>query len=152
MKKKYIVTLTDEERDTLRAMISRGKAAARKLTHARILLKAEAKPDDPGWHDQAIAQSLDIARTTVERVRKNFVEEGFEAVLERRKPRRQYARTLDGDGEAHLIALACGQAPGGRSRWTLQLLTDQMVELNYVESVSKSTVYRTLKKTSLNLG
>jgi hypothetical protein len=85
-------------------------------------------------------------------VRKAFVEEGFEASLDRRKPQRQYLRTLDGDGEAHLIALACSQAPEGRSRWTLRLLADRMVALEYVDAVSKDTVARTLKKTSLSLG
>src|SRR3990170_3022312 len=90
MKKKYIVTLTAAERRMLQEMLSRGKAAARKLTHARILLKADASPDGPGWDDDAIAQGLEVGRATVERVRKGFVEEGLEAALERRKPRRQY--------------------------------------------------------------
>ena len=147
MTKKYRVTLTDEERWRLQTMVSRGKAAARKLTHARILLKADAAPGGPGWSDDAIAEGLEVGRATVERVRKLFVEEGLEAALERRKPRRQYRRTLDGDAEAHLIALACGQAPEGRSRWTLRLLADRMVRLEYVEQVSYQTVRRTLKKT-----
>jgi transposase len=94
----------------------------------------------------------EVGRATVERVRKAFVEEGLEATLERRKPRRQYAHASDGDGEAHLIALACGQAPEGRSRWTLRLLADRMVALEYVEEVSKDTVRRVLKKTNLSLG
>jgi len=148
MKKRYIVTLTDEERRTLQAMLSRGKAAARKLMHARILLKADASPAGPNWDDASIAEGLEVGRATVERVRKAFVEEGFEASLERRKPRRQYARTLDGDGEAHLIALACSQAPEGRSRWTLRLLADRMVALEWVDAISKDTVARTLKKTN----
>ena len=148
MKKTYIVTLTDAERQTLQEMLSRGKAAARKLTRARVLLKADAAPAGLGWKDEAIAGGLDVGRTTVERVRKLFVEEGLGAALERRKPRRQYRRTLDGDGEAHLIALACSQAPEGRARWTLQLLADRMVQLEYVAAVSKDTVARVLKKTS----
>ena len=152
MKKKYIVTLTQEERQTLRAMLSRGKTAARKLMHARILLKANIAPDGPGWNDATIADGLDVGRATVERVRKQFVEDGFEAALERRKSRRQYLRKLDGDGEAHLIALACSQAPEGRSRWTLQLLADRMVALTYVEALSYQTVRRTLKKTRSSLG
>jgi len=152
MKKKYIVTLTGAERRMLQAMLSRGKAAARKLMHARILLKADASPDGPNWDDGAIADGLEVGRATVERVRKAFVEEGFEASLDRRKPQRQYLRTLDGDGEAHLIALACSQAPEGRSRWTLRLLADRMVALEYVDAVSKDTVARTLKKTNLSLG
>jgi transposase len=152
MKKKYIVTLTKEERQMLQAMLSRGKAAARKLMRARILLKADESPGGPEWSDDQIAEGLEVGRATVERVRKAFVEEGLEAALERRKPRRQYLHALDGDGEAHLIALACGQAPEGRSRWTLRLLADQMVELEYVEQVSYQTVRRTLKKTNLSLG
>jgi transposase len=148
MTKKYIVTLTDEERWKLQTMVSRGKAAARKLTHARILLKADAAPDGPGWSDDTIAEGLEVGRATVERVRQQFVEEGLEAALERRQPRRQYRRTLDGDAEAHLIALACSQAPEGRSRWTLRLLVDRMVALEYVEAVSKDTVSRVLKKTN----
>ena len=152
MKKKYIVTLTQEERPMLQAMLSRGKAAARKLVHARILLKADAGSGGPGWTDEQIAEGLEVGRATVERVRKGFVEEGLEAALVRRKPRRHYRRKLDGDGEAHLIALACQKAPEGRSRWTLRLLADRMVQLEYVDQVSYQTVRRTLKKTNLNLG
>jgi transposase len=152
MKKKYIVTLTEEERLVLQAMLSRGKAAARKLMHARILLKADASPGGSAWKDDQIADGLEVGRATVERVRREFVEEGFDAALERRKPRRQYDRALDGDGEAHLVALACQEPPEGRSRWTLQLLADRMVQLEYVERVSYQTVRRTLKKTSLSLG
>jgi transposase len=148
MKKKYIVTLTKEERRMLQQMLSRGKAAARKLMHARILLKTDAAVGDPGWNDETIAEALDVGRATVERVRKEFVEEGLEAALERRKPRRQYQRRLDGDGEAHLVALACQEPPDGRSRWTLRLLADRMVQLEYVDHISYQTVRRTLKKTS----
>jgi transposase len=152
MKKKYIVTLTDEERQTLQEMLSRGKAAARKLMHARILLKADAASGGPAWNDQSIAEALDIGRATVERVRKEFVEEGLDAALERRRPRRVYVRKLDGDGEAHLVALACQKPPEGRSRWTLQLLADRMVQLEYVDEISYQTVRRTLKKTRSSLG
>jgi transposase len=152
MKKKYIVTLTEAERQTLQTMLSRGKAAARKLVHARILLKADAGADGPGWNDDQIAEGLEVGRATVERVRKELVEEGLEAALDRRKPRRQYERVLDGDGEAHLIALACQKPPEGQGRWTLRLLADRMVQLEYVERVSYQTVRRTLKKTNLSLG
>lgn len=152
MKKKYIVTLMQEERQRLQTMLSRGKAAARKLVHARILLKADASAAGPDWTDDAIAEGLEVGRATVERVRKQFVQEGLDAALERRKPRREYQHTLDGDGEAHLVALACQQAPEGRSRWTLRLLADRMVQLEYVEQVSKDTVARVLKKTNLSLG
>ena len=152
MKKKYIVTLTGEERQTLQEMLSRGKAAARKLMHARILLKADAAPGGVAWNDQRIAEALDVGRATVERVRKEFVEEGLDAALERRRPRRLYARKLDGDGEAHLVALACQKPPDGRSRWTLRLLADRMVALEYVDQISYQTVRRTLKKTRSSLG
>jgi len=152
MKKKYIVALTAEERGLLREMVSRGKAAARKLLHARILLKADVSSGGPGLDDATIAREVEAGRATVERVRKEFVEEGLEAALERRKPRRRYERRLDGEGEAYLVAVACGQPPEGRSRWTLRLLADQMVRLEYVERVSKDTVHRVLKKTNLSLG
>lgn len=152
MKKKYIVTLTEEERQSLHAMLSRGKAAARKLTHARILLKADAAPGGPAWRDAAIADGLEVGTATVERVRKQLVEEGLEAALVRRKSRRQYLRKLDGDGEAHLVALACSKAPAGRSRWTLRLLADRMVALEHVDHLSHETVRQVLKKTRSSLG
>ena len=152
MKKKYIVTLTDEERQRLQEMLSRGKAAARKLMHARILLKTDARPGGPGWTDEAIADALEVGRATVERVRKEFVEEGLDAALERRRPRRVYVRKLDGDGEAHLVALACQAPPEGRSRWTLRLLADRLVQLEYVDAISYHTVHRTLKKTNSSPG
>lgn len=152
MKKKYIVTLTQEERQMLQAMLSRGKAAARKLMHARILLKADVSAGRPAWSDDAIAEGIEAGRATVERVRRQFVEEGLDAALARRQPRREYRRTLDGDGEAHLIALACQPPPEGRARWTLRLLADRMVRLEYVAEVSKDTVARVLKKTSLSPG
>lgn len=152
MKKKYIVTLRVAERRMLQEMLSRGKAATRKLMHARILLKADTGSDGPSWNDEAIAQGLEVGRATVERVRKEFVEEGLEAALERRRPRRRYKRALDEDDEAHLAALACQKPPEGRSRWTLRLLADRMVQLEYIEQVSYQTVRRTLKKMNLSLG
>jgi transposase len=152
MKKKYIVTLTDEERQTLRELISSGKGAARKLTHARILLKADRGEGGPSWNDARISRGLDVGTATVERVRKQFVTEGLKAALERRRPQRDYRRKLDGDDEAHLIALACSESPDGRSRWTLRLLADRMVALGYVEALSYQTVRRVLKKTNLSLG
>ena len=150
--KKYKVTLTDEERGELSELISRGKGAARALAHARVLLKADAAPGGPGWNDAAIHEALDVGTATVERVRKRFVEEGLEEALGRKRPRREYKRRLDGRGEAHLVALACSEAPSGRERWTLQLLADRMVALGRVEEVSRETVRRTLKKTSSRRG
>ena len=148
-KKKYIVDLTSEEREELEALISSGVAPARKLTRARILLKA-----DEGWTDKAISEALDVGTATVERVRKRFVEWGGIKAIERRKPRRQYERKLDGDAEARLITLACSEPPEGRTRWTLQLLADKLVTLEAVdiESISYETVRRVLKKTGLSLG
>lgn len=152
MKKIYIVELTKEERQGLERLISSGKTAARKLTHARILLKAASGPAGPNWSDGQISQAFDVGRATVERVRKSFVEEGLESALNRDKPERVYQRKLDGKGEAHLIAVTCSQAPEGYQRWTLQLLADRLVELGYVDSISDETVRRTLKKTNLSLG
>ncbi len=152
MTKKYIVTLTDEERRSLRALVSSGKDSARKLAHARILLEADSGQGAPGWNDAAISEGLEVGTATVERVRKRFVEEGLEAALGRRKPRREYKHKLDGDGEAHLIALACSESPEGYARWTLRLLADRMVALEYMETLSKDTVRRVLKKTNSSLG
>jgi len=152
MKKSYVVTLTDEERRSLRALVSSGKGAARKLTHARILLKADASAGGPDWTDAAISEGVEVGTATVERVRQRFVEDGLEAALVPSKPDRIYERKLDGDGEAHLIALACSESPEGRSRWTLELLADRMVALGHVESLSYQTVRRVLKKTRSSLG
>jgi len=144
MAKKYIVTLSAEERETLQRLIASGTAPARKLTHARILLKADA-----GWPDQAISKALDVSIPTIERVRQCFVEEGLEAALNRHLPTREYQRKLDGEQEAHLIALACSKPPKGHKRWTLRLLADKMVVLEYVESVSHETVRQVLKQDKL---
>jgi transposase len=150
--KKYIVTLEPEEREFLQQLIRRGRAAARKLTRARILLKADSSAGQPGWTDEQIAQALDIHYSTVANVRRRWAERGLEAALNRRPPRRQYERKLDGEAEAHLIALVCGEPPPGQARWTLRLLADRMVELGYVDAVSHETVRQTLKKTSSSRG
>ena len=152
MRKRYIVTLTEEERTMLLNLISAGKAAARKLTHARILLKADCAAGREGWTDQAISEALEVSPSTIERVRQSFVEEGLEAALNRQKPRRQYLRKLDGEQEAHLVALSCGTAPEGHDRWTLRLLADRMVKLEYVDRVSHETVRQVLKKTRSSRG
>jgi transposase len=152
MRKKFIVKLTSKERQTLRNLVSSGKASARKLTHARILLKADRGPGGSGWSDTKIAQALEVGGATVERVRKRFVQDGLGVALERRKSCRIYRRKLDGDAEAHLIALACSQPPEGHRRWTLRLLADRMVCLEYADAVSYRTVGRVLKKTNLSLG
>ena len=146
--KRYLVTLTDEERGGLEQLIRAGKGSSRRLARARILLKADCGPGGPDWDDASIAESLEVGIATVERTRKQFVEEGLEPALARRRPQREYQRKLDGDAEAHLIALACGETPPGHARWTLRLLADQMVALEYVDTVSHETVRQTLKKTS----
>ena len=147
--KKYIVTLTNDERLSLSALVTSGKAAAKRITHARILLKADDADGGPAWRDADIALALDVSVCTVERVRERFVELGLEAALAR-KPQDRPSRlpVFDGDAEARLIALACSHPPEGRARWTLRLLADRLVELEVVEAVSYETVRQTLKKTS----
>lgn len=152
MEKRYRVTLTEEERDSLQRMVSVGKAAARKLVRARILLLADQANGGLAKSDPEITEALICGRARVERVRKQFVEEGLEAVLQPTPSLRVYERKMDGRTEAHLIAMSCGAPPAGRSRWTLRLLGDQMVGLGHLESVSHDTVRRTLQKTSLSLG
>jgi transposase len=147
--KKYIVTLTAEERQALHELIAAGKAAALKLAHARILLKADAAEGGPDWPDGRIAEAIEVSVATIERVRQRFVEQGLEAALVRkRQARPSRERTLDGRAEAHLIALACSQPPDGRKAWTMQLLADKLVELEVVPTISDETVRRSLKKTS----
>jgi len=147
--KKYIVRLSGEERKSLKSIVSSGKGPARMFTRARILLKADVGEGGPGWPDEKIAEALDITIQTIERVRKQLVEDGLESVLSRRTYVQKVSRKkLDGDAEAHLIALACSETPEGYSRWSLRLLADRMVELGYVESISHEAVRRVLKKTS----
>jgi DNA-binding transcriptional ArsR family regulator len=152
MKKKYPVILSETERDELKQLIAAGTAPARKLTHARILLKADQSPQGPGWVDEMVAEAVEVSQPTVSRVRKQYVEEGLEAALNRRPPNREYYRKLDGEQEARLVALACSEPPEGQARWSLRLLADRMVELEIIEEeISYQTVRRTLKKTNLSL-
>jgi transposase len=146
--KKYIVRLTSDEQAQLSQLIRRGKAAARTLLHARILLKAETDSAAPAWSDEAISEALEVHSATVARVRQRFLEEGLDAALRPRPSKRQYARKLDGAAEAHLLAIACGPAPAGQARWSLRLLADRLVELEHVGSISYETIRRTLKKTN----
>ncbi len=146
---RYKVTLTPEERQRLEKLVSSGKGAARKLTHARILLLADEGEQGPGRTNAAIVAALGVGERTVERVRKRFVMESFEAALQPRpQPPRPDKVKIKGAVEKQLIELACSDPPTGRSRWTLQLLADQLVVLNCVESVSKETVRESLKKTT----
>ena len=146
MKKKYPVILSDTEREQLKSLIAAGTAPARKLTHARILLKADQGSEGPGWVDEQVADAVEMSQPTVSRVRKHYFEEGLEAALNRRPPNREYHRKLDGEQEARLIALACSEPPEGQARWSLRLLADKMVELDIVDDLSYQTVRRTLKK------
>jgi len=144
--KRFRVTLTPAERDDLQHLISSGKAAARTLAHARVLLKADSPPDQSGPFDADIAAAVEVSVTTVERVRQRFVEEGLQAALVPRVPTEPRPTKLDGRGEARLIAESCSPPPNDRPRWTLQLLADRLVELQVVEAISYETMRRTLKK------
>jgi len=146
--KRYKVTLEPDERRDLEKLISRGKGAARRLAHARILLHADQGEGGPGKIDAEIAEAVGVSVATIERVRQRFVEEGLETALSPRPPRRLYPRKLD--GEARLIALACSPPPEGRARWTLRVLAERMVVLGYIETVSYETVRTTLQETNLN--
>jgi transposase len=133
--KKYHVTLADGERSML-----------------GDLLKADESDSGPAWSDEAIRKALDVGLSTVARVRERFVEEGLEAALERHKPRRDYSHLVDGECEAHLVALACSAPPVGHKRWTLRLLADKMIEREYIDCISHETVRQVLKKTNLSPG
>jgi poly-gamma-glutamate capsule biosynthesis protein CapA/YwtB (metallophosphatase superfamily) len=149
---KYIVRLSDEERERLDTLIQNGKHRARQLLKARILLKADASDAGAGWSDSQIAAALDTSIDTVSRTRRTFVEEGVDATLTRRhSPASARKRIFDGAAEARLIALACSPPPKGRARWTLQLLESAVVELNIVDRASDNTISRTLKKTLSSL-
>jgi hypothetical protein len=148
----YRVVLTEEQRAHLRTLGGSGVAPARMLTRARILLKADHGEGGPGWSDAAIAGALDVDPSTVLRVRRQCVTEGLDAALERKRPDRVYERTLDGVGEARLIALAGSVPPEGHAQWSLRLLADQLVRLEVVETISYETVRQTLKKTTSSRG
>ena len=151
--KKYVVTLTKEEREVLGNLASKGKHNTQKILNALILLDS-----DTGEHqvsrsaNEEIARVLNISMRKIDRVKKRFVEEGFDTALDKRKADRVYEKKTDGDFEAHLIALSCGDPPEGFARWSLRLLADKMVELNYIDSISHEAVRRILKKTNSNLG
>lgn len=146
--KKYVVGLSADERAQLDVFVRKGKRPARLLTKARILLKADVSAAGEGWSDSRIAQALDTSIPTIERTRRQLVEEGFDAVLTRKtNPNSARKRIFDGAAEAKLIALACGPAPAGHARWSLRLLEEKVVELHIVASASDNTIGRTLKKT-----
>jgi hypothetical protein len=146
--KKYVVRLSGEERDRLEALLRKGKSPAQQLLKARILLKADVSDGGEGWSDSRIVEAMETSPSMVYRVRKQLVEEGFEAVLSRKqRAMPAVARIFDGEREAKLIALACSKPPAGRARWTLRLLEEKVVELAIVDRASDSTIGRALKKT-----
>lgn len=149
---KYKVTLNQKERVELMSLIKGGKHSSKKVIHALILLNCDEGEFSEKAKNEEVARVLKIGVRTIDRVKKRFVEEGFEAALENRPTSRVYDRIADGEVEAHLIALSCSKAPEGFSKWSLRLLADKMVELKYVDDISHETVRRVLKKTNLNPG
>ena len=149
MNKRYVVRLTEGERAALRQLVSKGKAAARKRTHAQVLLKADAGEHGPAWTDEQIVEAFELGARTVQSIRKRFVEEGLDAAIERKKQcRLSRQRMLDGEKEAKLVAVCCSEAPAGRTRWTLRMLGDELVRLEIVESISHETIRQVLRKTN----
>jgi homeodomain-containing protein len=148
---KHTVRLSDAERRTVRRPLGVGIAPARTLSHARILLKADAAPGGPGWTDPQIRDACDVGPATIARVRRAFVTGGLHAALQRKPTTRQYRRALDGRQEAHLVALSCSTPPLGEARWSLRLLTERFIELEGT-AVSDETVRRVLKKTRSSRG
>ena len=146
MKKKHIIKLSEEERTYLAEKIASGVDAARNLRRAMILLKADQGEHGPAWSDEKISEAYEIGKTSVYTIRKQYHERGLKGTISRKKPDRIYERCIDGEAEAHLIALTCSEAPEGHAGWTLRLLKDQMIELAYVESVSHETIRTVLKK------
>jgi hypothetical protein len=149
---KYLVTLSPEERQRLTELTTKGTAAAATLTHARILLKADASPAGPDWTDAQIVEALDTSLATSHRVRQTCVTEGLDLALQRRRPTGRTFRKLDGAQQAQLIAVACSAPPAGRARWTLKLLAERLVELEVVEAISPECVRTPLKKTTSSPG
>lgn len=149
---KYRIALTKNEREELMSIISKGRHSSQTFRTAYILLNCDEGRYADKITNEQISQVLKVGMRTIDRVKKKFLEEGFEASLERRPSSRAYERKADGDVEAHLIALSCSNPPTGYGKWSLRLLADKMIELNYVEDISYETVRRILKKTNLNLG
>lgn len=149
MNTKYVVELTEEQCQYLEKLTSSGIAPARQMKRAQILLKSDRPAN---WSYKQIMEAFDVSAVTIAKVRKTFVEQGLEIALQRKKPDREYKHVLDGEGEAHLIALACSEPPTGRKRWSLRLLEDRFVKLGHVDGISYETIRRVLKKTNSSLG
>lgn len=150
--KKYRVKLTEDERKDLKDLLNKGRIAARKQTHARILLQCDESGENPAKKDQEVAEALNTSICSIERVRQRFVEEGLESALNPKLQERHRSKKLDGAAEAFLVATVCTEAPEGRAEWTMQLLADKLVECGIVDSISDETIRQTLKKTRLNPG
>lgn len=149
MNTKYKVVLNDEQRQHLEKLTSSGKVPARQMKRAQILLKSDMSTN---WSYERIMEAFDVSAVTIAAVRKAFAEQGLEVALQRKKPDREYEHALDGEGEAHLIALACSEPPSGRKHWSLRLLRDRFVKLGHVDDISYETIRRALKKTISSLG
>ena len=149
MNTKYLVELNEEQRKHLEKLTSSGKVPARQMKRAQILLKSDLEAN---WSYEQIAEAFNVSAVTIATVRKAFVEQGLEVALQRKKPEREYQHALDGEGEAHLIALACSQPPTGRKHWSLRLLQSRFVKLGYADSISHETIRRVLKKKNSSLG
>jgi len=153
VQKKFVVRLSQDEREQLMALVKSGKASALKLVRARILLKADQQKRGPAWTDGEIAEAVEVSMKTVFNVRRKWVEHGLDAALERKPPDAPAKpRKLDGNVEAKLVATCCGPPPKGRAKWTLRLLAAKLVELEAVDSISPETVRQALKKTRSSLG
>lgn len=152
MKKIYTYVLTDDERQQLEMLVRSNKTGADKLKRAQLILKAEAAPSGPGLHDHEVAAALGRGRVTVERIRKRVCEEGPMACLLPKKRDRVYERIMDGEAEAKLVSLVCAAPPDGYGRWSLKLLAERMVTLEYVPHISDEAIRLTLKKMNLSLG
>jgi transposase len=146
--KKYKITLTREEIAELKEITQKGKKNARVIKNALILLNSDEGKYGKGKKDEEIAEFLDVTTRTIENVRRRFIEDGFDEALSGKPREREYKQKVDGDTEAHLIALSCSKAPKGFARWSLRLLADKMVELKYIDEISHETVRRVLKKTN----
>jgi transposase len=149
--KQYIVELTSEERSQLQQIVAKGNTTGYRIKYAHILLKANQAKGGPGWSDPRIAEAFECNVSTVYRLRKRLIEDGFDAVLQHGNTGKHKQRKLDGEAEAHLIALACSKPPKGRQRWTVRLLADELVSLGIVDSCGKTTVHETLKKMNYGL-
>jgi len=149
MKTKYKVVLNEEQRQHLEKLTSSGNIPARQMKRAQILLKSDVSVE---WSYEQMMEAFDTSAVTIAAVRKAYVEQGLEGALQRKKPDREYEHVLDGEGEAHLIALTCGEPPSGRQRWSLRLLRDRFVKLGHVDEISYETIRRALKKTNSSHG